>query len=167
MLNNCSIQSKSNQSNLIRQKGFQNALRRVLKALTAILLVRLVIYVPKNNQRYTGRLKALESVLIWYDFLNAIGCDQKRDYLKSISQKPNSSCAIDGITKNCITGAHNTKYYHPKVEEAFQTWLMKNQANQIGSVDEDEKGRKIVPTLGGNQEVWFLSENGVYEVFKN
>ncbi len=34
----------------------------------------------------------------------------------------------------------------------------------ISSVDEDEKDRKIVPTLGGNQEVWFLSENGVYEV---
>ena len=34
----------------------------------------------------------------------------------------------------------------------------------ISSVDEDEKGKKIVHTLGGNQEVWFLSENGVYEV---
>lgn len=34
----------------------------------------------------------------------------------------------------------------------------------ISSVDEDEKDRKIVPTLGGNQETWFLSENGVYEV---
>ena len=37
---------------------------------------------PKNNHRYMGRLKALESVLIWYDFLNVIGCDQKRDYLE-------------------------------------------------------------------------------------
>ena len=37
----------------------------------------------------------------------------------------------------------------------------------ISSVDEDEKVRKIVPTRGGNQKVWFLSENGVYEVFKN
>lgn len=34
----------------------------------------------------------------------------------------------------------------------------------ISSVDEDEKDRKIVPTLGGNQETWFLSENGVYEL---
>ena len=34
----------------------------------------------------------------------------------------------------------------------------------ISSVDEDEKVRKTIPTLGGNQEVWFLSENGVYEV---
>ena len=52
------------------------------------------------------------------------------DVRNATSQKSNSSCAIDCITKNCITGAHNTKYYHPKVEEAFQAWLMKNQANQ-------------------------------------
>ena len=52
------------------------------------------------------------------------------DVRNAMSQKSNSSCAIDGITKNCIAGPHNTKYYHPKVEEAFQAWLMKNQANQ-------------------------------------
>ena len=52
------------------------------------------------------------------------------DVRNATSQKSNSSCAIDCITKNCITGAHNIKYYHPKVEEAFQAWLMKNQANQ-------------------------------------
>lgn len=34
----------------------------------------------------------------------------------------------------------------------------------IGSVDEDEKVRKIVPTLGGNQEMWLLTEDGLYEV---
>ena len=48
----------------------------------------------------------------------------------AVSNKPNSGCRIDPTTKNCITGAHNTKYYHPKVEEAFQAWLIKNQANQ-------------------------------------
>ncbi len=52
------------------------------------------------------------------------------DVRNAISKKSNFSCAIDGITEKCITGAHNTKYYHPKVEEAFQAWLMKNQANQ-------------------------------------
>ena len=52
------------------------------------------------------------------------------DIKNAISQKSNSSYAIDCTTEKCITGAHNTKYYHPKVEEAFQTWLMKNQANQ-------------------------------------
>lgn len=34
----------------------------------------------------------------------------------------------------------------------------------VNSVDEDEKARHNMATLGGNQEVWFLSENGVYEV---
>lgn len=31
-------------------------------------------------------------------------------------------------------------------------------------VDEDEKVRNTVPTLGGNQESWFLTENGLYEI---
>lgn len=34
----------------------------------------------------------------------------------------------------------------------------------ILTVDEDEKVRNIVPTLGGNQEMWFLTEDGFYEV---
>lgn len=45
---------------------------------------------------------------------------------KATSQKPNSSCDSTGITEKCITGAHNTKYYHPDVEKAFQLWLKKN-----------------------------------------
>lgn len=44
-------------------------------------------------------------------------------------------------------------------------WIEHSKVSaMVESVDEDEKGRKIVSTLGGNQEVWFLSENGVYEV---
>lgn len=31
-------------------------------------------------------------------------------------------------------------------------------------VDEGEKVRKNVPTLGGSQEMWFLTEDGIYEV---
>lgn len=52
------------------------------------------------------------------------------DVRNAISKKPDSSCVIGFTTEKCITGTHNTKYYHPKVEEAFQAWLMKNQANQ-------------------------------------
>lgn len=52
------------------------------------------------------------------------------DVKNAMSEKPNSSCATGGTTEKCITGPHNTKYYHPKVEKAFQLWLMKNQANQ-------------------------------------
>ena len=34
----------------------------------------------------------------------------------------------------------------------------------LNNVDDDEKVRNIVPTLGGNQEAWFLTEDGLYEV---
>jgi prophage antirepressor-like protein len=34
----------------------------------------------------------------------------------------------------------------------------------IQSVDREEKVRKIVPTLGGEQEMWLLTEDGLYEV---
>ena len=43
------------------------------------------------------------------------------DVRNATSNKPNSIYTIDLTTKNRITGAHNTKYYNPKVEEAFQT----------------------------------------------
>lgn len=35
----------------------------------------------------------------------------------------------------------------------------------VKSVDEDEKVRSLVSTPGGPQEVWFLTEDGLYEVF--
>lgn len=34
----------------------------------------------------------------------------------------------------------------------------------LKKVDDDEKVRNIVSTLGGNQEAWFLTEDGLYEV---
>ena len=39
-----------------------------------------------------------------------------------------------------------------------------NVSQMVQSVDEDEKGIYNVYTLGGNQDVLFLTENGVYEV---
>lgn len=44
-------------------------------------------------------------------------------------------------------------------------WIeISNVSQMLQSVDEDEKGIYNVYTLGGNQDVWFLTENGVYEV---
>lgn len=44
-------------------------------------------------------------------------------------------------------------------------WIEHSDVHKmVQSVDEDEKVRNIVPTLGGNQESWFLTENGLYEV---
>ena len=37
-------------------------------------------------------------------------------------------------------------------------------SQMISNIDEDEKGVYIVDTLGGNQEMWFLTEDGVYKV---
>lgn len=37
-------------------------------------------------------------------------------------------------------------------------------STMIRKIDEDEKVTNIVCTLGGNQEAWFLTENGLYEV---
>lgn len=34
----------------------------------------------------------------------------------------------------------------------------------VALVDEDEKVRNIIPTLGGNQEMWLLTEDGLYEI---
>ena len=39
-----------------------------------------------------------------------------------------------------------------------------NPRMMLQSVDEDEKVLNNAYTLGGNQEAWFLTENGVYEV---
>lgn len=39
-----------------------------------------------------------------------------------------------------------------------------DRVKMIKFVDEDEKVKKIVPTLGGNQCMWFLTEDGLYEV---
>ena len=49
----------------------------------------------------------------------------------AVSNKPNSGCRIDPTVNLVVKlGSAHKAYYHPKVEEAFQTWLLRNQANQ-------------------------------------
>ena len=44
-------------------------------------------------------------------------------------------------------------------------WINHSDVSKmIQKVDDDEKGTNIVRTPGGNQEVWFLTEDGLYEV---
>ena len=46
-------------------------------------------------------------------------------------------------------------------------WLEYNVSNikkLISNVDEGEKVRYSIPTLGGNQESWFLTEDGFFEI---
>ena len=53
------------------------------------------------------------------------------DVKNATSDKSDSGCRIDP-TANLVVklGSSHKAYYHPKVEEAFQLYLMKNQANQ-------------------------------------
>lgn len=45
------------------------------------------------------------------------------------------------------------------------TWIgHSNTTVMLNAVDEEEKGLNIVYTLGGQQEMWFLTEDGLYEV---
>ena len=45
------------------------------------------------------------------------------------------------------------------------SWIEHSDVSKMmKSVDEDEKVKNIVRTLGGNQEMWFLTEDGLYEV---
>lgn len=65
----------------------------------------------------------------------------------------------------------NLKVYGTVEEPLFlakdvATWIEHSQtARMIQSVDEDEKVMNNVHTLGGPQEMWFLTEDGLYEVF--
>lgn len=46
-------------------------------------------------------------------------------------------------------------------------WIDYNKSSlnkMINAAEDSEKVRKIVPTLGGNQEMWFLTEDGMNEV---
>ena len=44
-------------------------------------------------------------------------------------------------------------------------WIEHSDVSKMmKSVDEDEKVKNIVRTLGGNQEMWFLTEDGLYEI---
>lgn len=44
-------------------------------------------------------------------------------------------------------------------------WIEHSDVSKmVRSVDEDEKVQNIVPTLGGEQKAWFLTEDGLYEV---
>lgn len=44
-------------------------------------------------------------------------------------------------------------------------WIEHSDVSKMmKSIDEDEKVKNIIRTLGGNQEMWFLTEDGLYEV---
>ena len=75
------------------------------------------------------------------------------------------------VLENEVTLMGKTFNVYGTVEEPLfkakdvADWIeISNVSQMLQSIDEDEKGICIVYTLGGNQDVWFLTENGVYEV---
>lgn len=46
----------------------------------------------------------------------------------------------------------------------YSTSSTQQISNLISHVPEECKGINKINTLGGNQEMWFLTENGLYEV---
>ena len=75
------------------------------------------------------------------------------------------------VLENEVTLMGKTFTVYGTVEEPLfrakdvADWLdITNVSQMVQSVDEDEKGIYNVYTLGGNQDVLFLTENGVYEV---
>ena len=75
------------------------------------------------------------------------------------------------VLENEVTLIGKTFNVYRTVEEPLfrakdvADWIEHSDVHKmVQSVDEDEKVRNNIPTLGGNQEAWFLTENGVYEV---
>ena len=69
-----------------------------------------------------------------------------------------------------LTVIEGLKVYGTKEEPLFlakdiaELLGIKQSSVMLNSVDDDEKVMNSIHTLGGNQQVWFLKEHGVYEV---
>lgn len=59
--------------------------------------------------------------------------------------------------------AENPLFLAKEVAEVLN-YSESNSSKLTNLVESDEKVRNIITTLGGNQEVWFLTEDGLYEV---
>lgn len=59
--------------------------------------------------------------------------------------------------------AENPLFLVKEVGEVLE-YSESNSSKLTNLVDNEEKVRNTVTTLGGNQEVWFLTEDGLYEV---
>jgi prophage antirepressor-like protein len=59
--------------------------------------------------------------------------------------------------------AENPLFLAKEVAEVLN-YSESNSSKLTNLVESDEKVRNIITTPGGNQEVWFLTEDGLYEV---
>ena len=88
------------------------------------------------------------------------------DVKNAMPKKPNYRCFTDDTANLVIKlGSSHKAYYHPKVEEAFQLWLMKNQANQGRSSQVVKQATKDNLELGALAHV-ALTNREAWEQFK-
>ena len=74
-----------------------------------------------------------------------------------------STSNLLGREINVYGSAENPLFLAKDVAEWIE-YDMSSVNKLVNLVDDDEKVRKIVPTLGGPQEAWFLTEDGLYEI---
>ena len=85
--------------------------------------------------------------------------------------KQNNKEIIDVIKQESILekdfkiyGSFENPLFLAKDVAVWIDYDIKSVHKMLSVVDEDEKGRKIFPTLGGPQEAWFVTEEGLYEI---
>lgn len=99
--------------------------------------------------------------------------NMKKKQMKIETERSNKMTKENEVSvlENEVTLMGKTFNVYGTVEEPLfrakdvADWIeISNVSQMLQSVDEDEKGIYNAYTLGGNQDVWFLTENGVYEV---
>lgn len=63
-----------------------------------------------------------------------------------------------------IYGDTQAPWFRAKDVASMIDYSVASMNKFLQAVDEDEKERKNIPTLGGIQKTWFLTEQGLYEV---
>lgn len=63
-----------------------------------------------------------------------------------------------------IYGTYENPLFLVKDVSTWRDYSNGNVSKLVNLVDEEEKVRNIITTLGGDQETWFLTEDGLYEV---
>lgn len=83
---------------------------------------------------------------------------------------PRSGASVKIISKSVLMGREIDVYGTPdeplfKAKDVAEWIGHTDVSTMLRTVDDDEKGTNIVCTPGGNQTAWFLTEDGLYEVF--
>ena len=68
---------------------------------------------------------------------------------------------IDGFNAKIYGTAENPLFLAKDIADMLE---IKNNRDMLNNVDEDEKLMSLVSTSGQNRNMWFLTEDGLYEV---